>query len=112
MAQFVQDLAANQRIIALTWRRVQLSLLVVGLSILSLAMGMYHRPFPPSGALTGMIILISGYQLRLAQGQFGRLSPTHPRAWLQPLAYAFFVGGAVSLTLGLLAAVLANTCCT
>ena len=106
MAQPVQDLVAmNQRVLALTWRGVRLSLLVVGLSMLSLAIGMYHRPFPSSGALTGIIVLISGYQLRLAHGQFGRLSPTHPPAWLRPLAYAFYVAGAVILTFGILAVV-------
>jgi hypothetical protein len=105
MAQPVQDLvAANRRVIALTWRGVQLSLVVVALSISGLAIGMYHRPFPSSGALTGVIVLISGHQLRLAHGQFGRLSPTHPRAWLQPVAYAFYVGGAVILIFGILAA--------
>jgi len=105
MAEPVQDsVAANRRVIALTWRGVQLSLLVVGLSLFSLAIGMYHRPFPSSGALTGIVVLISGYRLRLAQGQFGRFSPTHPRTWLQPLAYAFYVGGAVILTFGILAA--------
>lgn len=106
MAQPVQDLVAtNRRVIALTWRGVRLSLLVVGLSMLSLAIGMYHRPFPSSGAFTGIIVLVSGYQLRVAHGQFGRLSPTHPHAWLRPLAYAFYVAGAVILTFGVLAAV-------
>jgi hypothetical protein len=72
MTEPVQDsVAANRRVIALTWRGVQLSLVVVGLSLSSLAIGMYHRPFPSSGALTGMVVLISGYQLRLRKDNLG-----------------------------------------
>src|SRR5689334_19831946 len=95
----------NQRIVALTWRSVQLSLLVVALSVLSLAFGMYNRTFSSSGAFTGIIILLSGNQLRMAHGQLGRLTPAQPRAWLPSLAYGLYVVGGVVLAFSLFAAI-------
>ena len=95
----------NQRAAALTWRSVQLGLLVVVLSVLSLVFGMYNRPFFSSNVFIGIIVILIANQLRLAQGQLGRLTPAQPRAWMQPLAYGLYVVGGMVLAFSLFAAI-------
>ena len=97
--------AAFARVVALTWRGVWLNLLVVALSVASLSVGAYHRPFPSTGALTGMIVGLAGIQLWIADGQFTRLGSDRPHGWVRPLSITFLAAGAAFLTFGVLAAV-------
>lgn len=95
--------AAFARVVTLTWRGVWLNLVVAALAGVSLCLGTYHRPFPWTGALTGVIVGSAGYQLWLADGQFTRLGTSRPYAWIRPLAVALLVIGVVLLVLGVLA---------
>ena len=96
--------AAFAHVVALTWRGVWLNLLVVALSVAALAVGPYHRPFPSTGALTGLIVGLAGIQLWIADGQFTRLGSDRPHRWVRPLSLAFLAVGMAFLTLGVLAA--------
>jgi hypothetical protein len=95
--------AAFARVLTLTWRGVWLNLVVVALSVASLAVGAYHRPFPWTGVLTGLIVALAGLQLWIADGQFTRLGSGRPHGWVRPLALTFLVAGAAFLALGVLA---------
>jgi hypothetical protein len=95
--------AAFARVVALTWRGVWLNVLVVALCVASLAVGAYHRPFPSTGALTG--VGLAGMQLWIADGQFTRLGSDRPHRWVRPLSLAFLAAGMAFLTFAVLAAV-------
>ena len=97
--------AAAARVVALTWRGVWLALTVAALSALSLAIGAYQRPFPWTGALTGLIVALAGYQLWLAEGQFVRLGSTRAHAWVRPLAFALLAVGILLIASGVLAGI-------
>jgi hypothetical protein len=97
--------AATARVVALTWRGVWLAVTVVALSGLSLAVGSYQRPFPWTGALTGFIVALAGYQLWLAEGQFMRLGSSRPHAWVRPLAFALLAVGILLVAAGVLAGI-------
>ena len=96
--------AAQTRLVILTWRGVWLNLVVVTSSVAALAASAYHRPFPWTGTLTGVIVALVGVQLWLADGQFTRLGTDRPHGWVRPLALAFLVAGAAFFVWGLLAA--------
>jgi hypothetical protein len=95
---------AFARVVVLTWRGVWLNVVLVALAGVSLCFGTYHRPFPWTGALNGLIVGLAGYQLWLADGQFMRLGTSRSHAWVRPLAVAFLAIGMVLLALGILAA--------
>jgi len=95
--------AAFARVLARTWRGVWLNLIVVALSGLSLSLATYHRPFPETGALTGLIVGLAGYQLWFADRQFTRLGSRQAHGWVRPLAVVLLATGTVLLWLGALA---------
>lgn len=94
---------AFARVVALTWRGVWLNLIVVALCGVSLWLATYHRPFPWTGALIGVIVGLSGYQLWLAHGQFARLGTNRPHSWVRPVGVILLAVGVVLLLFGVLA---------
>ena len=101
----VEMAAAFDRVAALTWRGVQLSLLVAGLCVSGFAIRAYGRSIDWTGTLAGLIVLLTAFQLHLGQGQFARLTPARPRAWLRPLAYVLYLLGTAMFAAGARAAV-------
>lgn len=92
--------ATNARLVVLWWRGVGLSLLTAFFSALGLGIGAYHHPFPWTGALTGIIVALTGFQIRLAANQFDRLDTRPAPAWMRPVAWALLGAGAILIVFG------------
>ena len=96
---------ANEQLVMFTKRGIKYSLITAGFSVVSLAIGMWTRPFGWTGALTGIVVLCTGAQISIGHRQIARLAPEQARPWMPQLAYLMYIVGSLVLGAGILAAI-------